>query len=104
MISGRLLINWPHSCINQVKEKAAGYDKPLYIAFIYYEKVLHRRSTGSMKDQGIEEAYTNLLDGMLYKICTGRVILRKKNEKFLITKRVLQPVSRGFFRNLEREK
>lgn len=57
------------------------------MAFIDYENEFDSVHTAAvleaLKDQGIEETYTSLLDG-IYKRRMGRITFHKQSDKFLI--------------------
>lgn len=79
--------------INQVIEKCAEYNKPLYIIFTGYEKAFDSVNTtavmDALKDQGIEKTYLRLLDD-IYEECTGKITFHKQSDKFPIRRGVGQ--------------
>lgn len=79
--------------VNQIIEKSAEYNKPLYMAFIDYEKAFDSVETAAVVEalryQGVENTYITLLED-IYSECTGTLILHKKTEKFPIKKGVRQ--------------
>ena len=66
--------------INQVIEKSAEYNQPLYMAFIDYEKAFDSVEISAvieaLRNQGVEEAYVNILAN-IYKDSTATLVLHK---------------------------
>ena len=79
--------------INQVIEKSAEYNQPLYMAFIDYEKAFDSVEIPAvieaLRNQGVQEAYVNILAN-IYKDSTATLVLHKKSRKLPIKKGVRQ--------------
>lgn len=79
--------------INQLKEKCREYNIPICVAFVDYEKAFDSVQTSSiltsLQDQGIEDAYIELLKD-IYTNSTVTVHLQKETEKIKIKRGVRQ--------------
>jgi Reverse transcriptase (RNA-dependent DNA polymerase) len=79
--------------INQLIEKTSEFQMPLYLTFVDYEKAFdnleHVFLWKSLKDQGIEDKYINILKH-IYGNATASIKLDKESEKFEIQKGVRQ--------------
>ncbi|MCJ3109057.1 reverse transcriptase family protein, partial [Klebsiella pneumoniae] len=79
--------------INQVIEKSAEYNRPLYMAFIDYEKAFDSVEIPAvleaLRRQGICDSYVNTIAN-IYKDSTATLLLHKKSRKIPIQKGVRQ--------------
>ena len=79
--------------INQVIEKCAEYNQPLYIAFIDYENAFDSAETSAvmqaLRNQGIDEAYINIMEE-IYSGSTATVVLHKESDRIPIKNGVRQ--------------
>ena len=79
--------------INQVIEKCAEYNQPLYIAFIDYEKAFDSVETSAviqaLRNQGVDEHYVRILED-IYNGSTATIVLHKESSKIPIRKGVRQ--------------
>lgn len=79
--------------LNQIIEKSNEFNKPLYLAFVDYNKafdsVLHPAILSALLDQDISSTYVGLV-GAFYRLSTASIKLRVPGPIFDIGKGVKQ--------------
>ena len=76
--------------INHVIEKSAEYNQPLYTGFIDYENAFGSVEIPAvieaLRNQGVQEAYVNILAN-IYKDSTATLVLHRKSRKLPMKKK-----------------